>query len=183
MIENIIKTMTKTKWNYILSFYFDIAVALGMFVLALFSELSIFTIVPLFILGLFVFTFIEYMIHAWLFHGSIKIFVQGHASHHRNPYGYDALPFFTGGVVTTIIALGLALLIGFDSAMAFGAGGLLGYVSYGLMHHVMHRKDFNFKYYRYMVKLHDSHHQDIKMNHGVTTPIWDIVFGTYRPSH
>jgi hypothetical protein len=46
------------------------------------------------VLGLFIFSCFEYSIHRWLFHGSVQIIAQGHLAHHKNPQGYDALPFF-----------------------------------------------------------------------------------------
>ncbi len=182
MVTNFIKTMTKTKWNYLLSFYFDAAVAFIMLFLAFSGETSLSNILGLFFIGAFIFTFIEYVFHAWLFHGSIKIFVQGHAAHHRDPYGYDGLPFFVGAAVAVVVAMLISLIVSFAVAMAIGSGILFGYLAYGVMHHLMHRKDYKNSYYQYMMKLHETHHKDIRMNHGVTTPIWDIVFRTYKPN-
>jgi sterol desaturase/sphingolipid hydroxylase (fatty acid hydroxylase superfamily) len=34
------------------------------------------------------------------------------------------------------------------------------------------------------VRKHHFHHhfENPKMNHGVTTPVWDLVFGSYEPA-
>ena len=52
------------------------------------------TAISTMLLGLLLFSFIEYGFHRWLFHGAPKIMEQGHRKHHERPDGYDALPFF-----------------------------------------------------------------------------------------
>lgn len=182
-MEQWIKNLTQSKFNYIFSFYFDAFVALLFIGLAIArNDFSFLEGVGIFVLGVLFFSFIEYAFHAWLFHGTIKIFVKGHAAHHANPFGYDALPFFFGSFVALLIYIVGRFVVGDSLSLLFAGGVLVGYLAYGVMHHAMHRVYPKNRYFRYMVKLHDMHHQNIKMNHGVTSPIWDIIFKTYDPN-
>ena len=78
------------------------------------------------LLGLFIFSYLEYFVHRWLFHGSVQIIAQGHRVHHENPQGYEALPFFLPslvilgltGVFVLLMPAGYAFLL--SGVMAFG---------------------------------------------------------------
>ncbi len=53
---------------------------------------------------------------------------------------------------------------------------------------VLHRREHThagFGWYgRWSRRHHFAHHySDARFNHGVTTPLWDLVFRTYRPVH
>jgi hypothetical protein len=65
---------------------------------------------------------------------------------------------------------------------SFYAGGIfLGYIVYDLVHWSNHVHAPKTAYGRWARRHHFSHHfSDARFNHGVTTPIWDVVFRTYR---
>ena len=92
--------------------------------------------------GLFFFSFFEYIVHRWLFHGKVKLFVQGHQSHHENPMGYDGLPFFLPALVL-LGFLGAAVLI-MPKGYAFLLIGTMafGYTLYGVGHFIIHHVRF-----------------------------------------
>ena len=183
ILEKLIKRLTRSRFNYIFSFYFDGVTALLLLYLALQrGDATPLSALVSFVVGFLLFSFIEYAFHAWLFHGKISIFVTGHAAHHKDPFGYDALPFFFGSLVALVLYALAALVVGETLALLFASGVLSGYLAYGLMHHAMHRIYPNNRYFRYMVSLHDMHHQNIRKNHGVTSPVWDILLGTYDPT-
>ena len=56
------------------------------------------------LLGLLLFTLIEYAFHRWLLHGSVRFLDKGHRAHHENPQGYDSLPFFLPGLILLALA-------------------------------------------------------------------------------
>ena len=60
--------------------------------------------------------------------------------------------------------------------------GLMGfYGAYEVLHRLEHVWAGIGPYARWARKHHFYHHfVDARMNHGVTSPIWDLVFGTYR---
>jgi sterol desaturase/sphingolipid hydroxylase (fatty acid hydroxylase superfamily) len=82
-----------------------------------------------------------------------------------------------------IVAVGVVVLrpIG---GWPLGLGWIAGYGVYDLLHWRAHRRAPRNAYDRWLRKHHFHHHFHAPMrNHGVTTPLWDILFGTYeRPS-
>jgi len=133
--------------------------------------------------GLIFFSFVEYSFHRWLFHTATGPLAQGHRMHHENPTGYDALPFFVpplamsalAGLVATVAPTSFALLL--SGALA------AGYAAYGCGHTAVHIWRFRRTFLRSWAAKHHIHHYHPDKNFGVTTPIWDIVFGTrYAPA-
>lgn len=180
-IENALRTMSEAKWNYWMSFIYDGAIALILAVIGYMNGVSFLTGAAFFFSGILFFTLIEYIVHAHMFHGSIKSFVKAHAKHHADPHGHDAMPFFFAQFIIAPFYGVSILLFGFDYATVFTSGVFIGYIAYGLTHHAMHRVKPKSAYFKYMVAFHDQHHSNPKMNHGVTVPIWDMVFGTFEP--
>jgi hypothetical protein len=86
------------------------------------------------LLGLYIFSYLEYSVHRWLFHGSVRIISQGHNVHHKNPQAYDALPFFLPSLV--ILGLTGVFVLLMPASYAFLLSGVMafGYVTYGLSH-------------------------------------------------
>ncbi len=180
-MKKFILKITSSKWNYYLSIACDFLTAVTFLVLSLYYTKDIWSSIGLFAIGVIFFTFLEYSVHAWLFHGkkSIKIFVEGHAHHHQDPFSFDAMPFFMSAVIAAIFAWLLHFVMPSYDALAIVGGSALGYFNYGIMHHVMHRREFASNYWKYMQEFHFVHHKKPLLNHGVTTDIWDRIFGTY----
>jgi sterol desaturase/sphingolipid hydroxylase (fatty acid hydroxylase superfamily) len=129
-------------------------------------------------LGLFVFSFIEYFFHRWMFHTHIPLFEQGHRKHHENPLGYDSLPFFLPAMVLLVLTalLGAVLPTGF--ALVLMGAVTMGYVVYGLSHFAIHHMRFKQAWLRRWAGAHQIHHFHPETNFGVTTLFWDDVLGT-----
>ncbi len=180
-MKNLILKFTQTKINYYLSLITDFLTGFVFFILAIYYSHDILLTILLFILGVLSFTFIEYAVYAWLFHENhkLKIFIEGHANHHKNPFGYDAMPFFVSFVVGLIFVYILHFIMPIEYSFAIVGGIALGYFNYGIMHHIMHRTEFKNRYWRYMQEFHFVHHKKPKFNHGITTDFWDKVFHTY----
>jgi sterol desaturase/sphingolipid hydroxylase (fatty acid hydroxylase superfamily) len=131
--------------------------------------------------GLFLFSIIEYSFHRWLSHGSVQIMAQGHRAHHENPLGYDSLQCFLPALI--LMALSGLLVLLMPAKYAFLLTGIitLNYVIYGLSHFTIHHHRFHYVLARSWAANHHIHHYHADTNFGVTTPLWDIVFGTrYR---
>ncbi len=180
-MKKMILNLTSSKPNYYLSMLVDLFTAITFLYLALSHSNDMAATFALFIVGVIFFTFLEYAVHAWLFHLNhpLKVFIEGHAHHHQNPFSYDAMPFFMSFVIATILAIVFSTFISTSSALAIVGGITLGYFNYGIMHHLMHRVEFKSNYWRYMQEFHFVHHKKPLMNNGITTDIWDRVFGTY----
>ena len=179
---NVISKLSKTPLNYWAEFAVDIPFgALLIFADLRNNELDSFSFVLTILLGLFLFSFIEYSFHRWLFHGSMKIMARGHRAHHENPLSYDSLPFFLPALILMVLA-GLFLLF-MPVKYAFLLTGIicLSYVTYGLSHFTIHHHRFHDVLARNWAANHHIHHHHVNTNFGVTTPLCDIVFGTrYR---
>jgi len=130
------------------------------------------------LLGLFLFSFFEYFFHRWVFHGSLRLLVNGHRAHHENPLGYDGIPFF----LPTLLLLGvlslLDLLIPPAGAFLLVGSMAFGYVTYGLSHFIIHHARFRRRLVQRWAANHHIHHYHPETNFGVTTPLWDIMFKT-----
>ncbi len=136
-----------------------------------------------FLLGLFIFSFIEYAFHRWLFHGAVPLFERGHTIHHEQPLGYDSLPFFFPPAVVMLLAAALALAMPAALALLLSGAIALGYALYGFSHLVIHRRGrFNHPLARKWAAVHHVHHHHPDKNYGVTSPLWDFLLGTWYVS-
>ncbi|MGH8161628.1 MAG: sterol desaturase family protein [Gammaproteobacteria bacterium] len=135
------------------------------------------------ILGLFLFSFIEYFFHRWLFHTRIPLFERGHRMHHENPKGYDSLPFFLPAMVSAgLTALCLLVMPARFAFLMMGAA-TFGYIVYGLTHFAIHHVRFKQPLLMRWAAFHHIHHYHPESNFGVTTPLWDILLGTRYVRH
>jgi sterol desaturase/sphingolipid hydroxylase (fatty acid hydroxylase superfamily) len=130
------------------------------------------------LLGLLLFSFIEYGFHRWLFHGAPKIMEQGHRKHHERPDGYDALPFFLPPLGLLAIAGLLSLVLPAQFALLLSGSLATGYAAYGLSHAAIHNMRFHYQLSKRWAAIHHIHHYHPDKNFGVTTPLWDILLGT-----
>ena len=130
------------------------------------------------VLGLFIFSFIEYFFHRWMFHTHVPLFEEGHRMHHERPLGYDSLPFFLPAVV--LLALTGLLMLAMPSGFALLLAGSItfGYIIYGLVHFIIHHVRFKNSLLRRWAGAHHVHHFHPDTNFGVTTPLWDILLRT-----
>ncbi len=132
--------------------------------------------------GLFVFSFAEYAIHRWLFHGPTGAMRAIHQAHHDGPHDHVALPCISSPVVAGLVWWGLSAAVGTVGASFFWCGFLSGYVAYGAVHHLEHSIRITALPYRWMQRrwaVHAVHHRLVGTNFGVTTSFWDRVFGTH----
>lgn len=130
-------------------------------------------------------TFLEYLIHNFL----------GHHGRGRNPFGAEHMkhhattsyfaPTSKKAMAATPVLLlawaGLSAGLGLAIGSAYAAGLAIMYVAYEVVHRRCHTHAPRGAYGRWMRLNHFHHHfLSPKTNHGVTTPIWDYVFGTHR---
>ena len=126
-------------------------------------------------------TLLEYVLHRFVFH-QMPMIVDLHRAHHVAPRAYLSTPTW----ITLLVLGGLFFLpiwCLFTLNIAFGAmtGLIIGWLWYGIVHHVIHHR----RPRRLAIALkaashrHLRHHSAYRFgNFGVTTPIWDYVFGT-----
>ncbi len=133
--------------------------------------------------GLALWTLVEYFIHRVLFH-KVAFFRRLHDAHHKNPKALIDSPIWTSLTIVFAVVLAPSVwLLGAHLGAGFTFGMTLGYFIYSITHHAMHFWSFSHDSYFYRAKhRHALHHySEVDGNFGVTTPIWDYVFGTALP--
>jgi sterol desaturase/sphingolipid hydroxylase (fatty acid hydroxylase superfamily) len=127
----------------------------------------------------------EYALHNWVGHlgRGRNEFSREHLAHHANGNYFTATArkARTAAVALSAVALLCSLALGPARGLAFAAGFLACYVAYEVLHRRAHTHAPIGAYGRWLRKHHFHHHfRNPKANHGVTSPIWDLVFGTYE---
>jgi len=141
--------------------------------------------VLLFIAGMLSWSLFEYIAHRFLFHFEAKttrakrfVYIM-HGIHHEYPRdkGRLFMPVIPSITLATIIFLTMRLAMGWDS-LAFFPGFLLGYLMYGSMHYALHAfaPPRIFKAFWRNHALH--HYGEPDKAYGVSSGLWDIIFGT-----
>jgi sterol desaturase/sphingolipid hydroxylase (fatty acid hydroxylase superfamily) len=145
-----------------------------------------------FLIGVFVWTFTEYTMHRFVFHfpprnpTQERITYLFHGIHHHQPQCKTRLVM--PPVVSVPLALvfyGLFVLI---LGRLFGApqwigplfsGFGTGYLTYDLTHYATHHFPMRRGIFKYLKRYHMQHHYKTPdARFGVSSPLWDIVFGT-----
>jgi dihydroceramide fatty acyl 2-hydroxylase len=136
-------------------------------------------------------TLTEYWLHRLVFHFEpdhgigAKLHWMIHGVHHDHPN--DPLRLVMPPSASIPLAVGFLLLfwlvLGADAATAFGAGFLLGYLAYDMIHYHVHHHRPKTWVGRKLRELHMRHHfQDDERGFGVSAPYWDHVFRTQPQS-
>lgn len=140
----------------------------------------------LFFGGMFFWTFFEYLAHRFLFHWiaesdrAQKVVYIMHGNHHHYPRDRERL--FMPPVPSIILAVSIFaiqfLAMG-DLSFGFFPGFLLGYLLYASMHYAIHAFNPPFKWMKPLWRNHHLHHyKDEHKGFGVSSTLWDHVFGT-----
>jgi len=140
------------------------------------------------LLGTAGWTLAEYAIHRFLGHDPRtrpNPFATEHVRHHGE--GNYFAPGWKKACAAAAVAPALlaptAAIAGWGAGLAW-VGGFLGtYLAYEVVHRRQHTHPGFGPYGRWLRRHHFHHHfTDPRANHGVTTPLWDWVFGTFRPA-
>ncbi|KIM33747.1 hypothetical protein M408DRAFT_325354 [Serendipita vermifera MAFF 305830] len=145
-----------------------------------------------FLLGNLVWTLLEYGFHRFLFHvdrllpdrsAFITLHFLMHGIHHYLPM--DKLRLVMPPIMFFALSFPMTRLayLLFPVSMANGiiAGAFTFYVLYDCMHYALHHSKLP-QYMKEMKKYHLAHHyKNFDLGFGVTSKIWDYVFGTVLP--
>lgn len=148
------------------------------------------------LLGLFLWTFAEYTLHRFLFHFKARgprqerISFLFHGIHHAQPQVKTRLvmPFPVSipmaGILFGLIYLVVAVILGARFWVApLMAGFLIGYLIYDLTHYATHHWPMQSGAAKFLKRHHMQHHyKDPNTRFGVSSPLWDWVFGTQGTS-
>ena len=170
--------LSRTRTNYWLESVFDTVLGAALLSAGLRRHVPPLEAGLLILLGLFLFSFMEYVFHRWVFHGRLQPMAQGHASHHANPRGYDSLPFFLPALVLWCVIALCTQFVPEADVWLLASGIAFGYVAYGLAHFMIHHRRFRNATLRRWAARHHIHHHHPGSNFGVTTAVWDALLST-----
>jgi sterol desaturase/sphingolipid hydroxylase (fatty acid hydroxylase superfamily) len=154
-------------------------------------EVNSVRILLVFLAGMFFWSLFEYMIHRFAFHfmaqseRATKFVYIIHGNHHEYPRDKERL--FMPAVPSLILAstifglmfLSFKLFGGGNYVFSFFPGFMLGYLIYGTMHYAIHAWNPPFKWMKPLWRNHHLHHyKETQMGFGVSSTLWDHVFGT-----
>jgi sterol desaturase/sphingolipid hydroxylase (fatty acid hydroxylase superfamily) len=138
------------------------------------------------LLGVLAFTLAEYLIHRFLYHipadgpGRARFQFIIHGVHHEHPRDRQRLampPILS--VLIAVVLMGLFRWLLGPEGLSFGAGFLMGYATYLLIHYSIHMYRPPRNFLRALWKHHHLHHYaGDDRAFGVSSPLWDWVFGT-----
>ncbi len=140
-------------------------------------------------LGVFIWSFIEYAIHRFVFHdlSETKFFNYTigsfHLYHHQNPTDQRV---YTSGLIPALFwsafVISCAMLIGLNQSIISFVGLSLSicYFIYEWVHYFVHEKELSNPILKYLQDFHIDHHINPKSNFGQTSPFWDLLLMTYK---
>lgn len=173
-------------------------ISLFLFILGILQrppQVSFILIMLSFIIGLFCWTVLEYVLHRFLFHATPHspkakraIFLL-HGIHHAQPMVKTRLVMPLLVSVPLAIPFYLLFYVIFSLLRItwwlnpFFGGILLGYLTYDMTHYALHHIKLQWDYFNTLRRTHLHHHTGTPVrSFGVTSPLWDIVFGTRAAS-
>jgi sterol desaturase/sphingolipid hydroxylase (fatty acid hydroxylase superfamily) len=152
------------------------------------TSLSILTTVLMFSLGVLAFTWVEYLMHRYVFH--MKTYTEFrtktqyliHGVHHEFPKDKDrlAMPPLLSITISTLLLLIFKVILG-DLVFAFLPGFIVGYASYLGVQYMVHAFQPPNNIFKALWVNHGVHHyKDGEIVFGVSSPLWDYIYGTMR---
>jgi sterol desaturase/sphingolipid hydroxylase (fatty acid hydroxylase superfamily) len=150
------------------------------------AAVSALSVTATFAAGAMLWSFSEYGLHNWVGHlGKGKsAFSREHLHHHAEAHYFAPT---SHKVISAVAVLSLmtplaVLALGARHGVTFSVGFVVGYTTYEVLHRRMHTHAPANAWGRWARKHHFYHHfSSPKANHGVTSPLWDIVFRTHAP--
>ena len=140
--------------------------------------------------GLLSWGLVEYSIHRWVLHrvppkdGAGVPGNRTHLAHHADPNALDRLNVQLSEslpVCVVYFLAALALTFDFRAAVFAYDGLMLGYFFYEYLDYQAHHGAARGRVVRYFRRYHLLHHHyDARVRFGVTSPLFDYLFGTFH---
>lgn len=151
------------------------------------GEIGVLAYLAWVLMGLFVWSVTEYVLHRFIFHYhpssnfGKKLHFIFHGVHHDFPK--DRLRLVMPPIVSIPLALGFFLLyrlfIPTPGLYAFFGAFLTGYLIYDMFHYAIHHLDVKGKLWNALKTHHLKHHYvDPNKGYGVSSPLWDVIIHT-----
>lgn len=152
------------------------------------TGLSVSLTTLLFFVGWLTFSLVEYLVHRYVFHMATytklreKFQYTMHGVHHEFPKDKDrlAMPPLLSVTIATILLLLFRLVMG-DFVFAFLPGFFVGYACYLGVHYMVHAYQPPKNFLKALWVNHGVHHyKNGEIVFGVSSPLWDYIFGTMQ---
>jgi 4-hydroxysphinganine ceramide fatty acyl 2-hydroxylase len=184
--SDFLEVLSKVHWTVPLYIFIPV---IGFCVVKDFEySIGLLKFIELFALGLFIWTIVEYIMHRFVFHyapadkpWAQRIHFIFHGVHHDYPSDAKRL------VLPPSVSIPLALIFYFlfkailppNYIWGFFPGFILGYLVYDISHYAIHHFNFKGSIWKKIKQHHMLHHyQDPDKGYGVSSPLWDKVFGS-----
>ena len=137
--------------------------------------------------GALTWSLLEYLVHRFLGHEPRlrpNPFASEHLRHHSEGdyFAPSWKKLLAAAVFAAVLFFPTTRLLGVGPGLAYLAGLMGFYATYEVLHRREHTHAGIGAYGRWARRHHFAHHySDARFNHGVTSPLWDLVFRTYRP--
>nr|CAD2184282.1 unnamed protein product [Meloidogyne enterolobii] len=193
--SNFLEQLTRTKWWVIPMFWLPLVIT---FLLEGYNLLindfgpfiGFFFTFSLFMFGILFWTLMEYSLHRFIFHWhpnpnskqQLTLHFLLHGLHHKTPLDKDRLVFPPAAalIIVGFFYCFYRLLLPYPIFCCFGTGKLTGYIIYDLIHYYLHHgtPEANSKWHKKKIYHHNHHFKDSQSGFGISTTLWDHVFGT-----
>lgn len=140
-----------------------------------------------FFTGMVLWTLAEYLIHRFIFHIPPKnrffksVYFYTHGIHHEAPNDATRLVMPPGASIPlAVLFFYLFRNVAGNYGVPLFAGFVTAYLIYDFIHFSTHFFNWPYSWFRYLKKNHMRHHYvSSETNFGLSSPLWDFVFGTY----
>jgi sterol desaturase/sphingolipid hydroxylase (fatty acid hydroxylase superfamily) len=180
-----LEMLTKTHPLVIWGMYLPVIIGFPWYAAAKF-QFTAPIIALVFIAGVLFWSFFEYIMHRFIFHlvaesdRARKFIYILHGNHHEYPRDKERLfmPPVPSLIISSVIFFAMYALMR-NYVFVFFPGFMLGYLMYGTMHYAIHAWNPPFKWMKPLWRNHHLHHyKNEHHGYGVSSTLWDHVFGT-----
>lgn len=185
--NDFLEALTKTHPAIIIGMYVP-ASLISLWYYYNYIEASFANVLLVFLAGVLVWTLTEYLLHRYVFHfvndhPSVQRFhYTVHGVHHEYPLDTERLimpPVPSLILVAFFYSIFYAIMGQY--VYCFLPGFVIGYLVYAMTHYAIHATKPP-KGFEYVWRHHNIHHfKNPDKAFGVSSPLWDIVFGTMPP--
>lgn len=181
---SLIARVASSRINYWATLVTDALAAVAFGIVAAMQYSGSIIVVPiLLVVGFFLWGLFEYALHRWILHGMLTTPRREHARHHGDPEAPVSTPVLVIPFLATVLwgALAYVTSTGFAAVLVFGI--YAGYNYYAVVHHLQHHWPSGLersRFFGHRLRVHRIHHRDPGVDFGISSSIWDRVFGTFQ---
>ncbi|CAH1707771.1 unnamed protein product [Chironomus riparius] len=184
--SDFLELITKSTWYMPLLFWIPIIIYIIKNELALQETNQVFfKVFTQLIIGIFLWTLFEYVLHQFCFHIDVRRFPDLktfhffiHGNHHKVPFDKYRLVFppIPAAVIASLVFYILQFL--HYPKLSF-AGNLIGYLCYDMTHYYIHFASPTSNYFYNLKRHHNDHHfRHHDKAFGISNTFWDNIFST-----